>query len=231
MSKMSLVICLLILGFGGLWALKFYAAPEPWAEHSAEAKLAPTQEQEQAPLALENALENAYVFPKALGIAPFALIDQNQQPFTEVQLQGKWSLFFIGFTSCPDVCPTTLNKLSAAYGALSAIAPLQIIFLSVDPARDTPDKLLSYMNFFNPDFKALTGEQAQIFPLSRSLGLTYAMVGDGENYQVDHSAGYVLVSPKGERVAVFKPAEALGQVPHIPNSALINDFRKIAAHH
>ena len=97
----------------------------------------------------------------------------------------------------------------------------------MDPKRDTPDKLLTYVNFFNPEFKAVTGEQTQIFPLTRSLGLTYAMVGEGENYQVDHSAGYVLVSPQGTRVAVFKPAVTLGKTPQILNEALISDFDKI----
>lgn len=218
MPKTILIICLLIFGLGGPWVVKYYSSSESRADAE------PAQEM-RAPLALESAV----VFPKALAIPPFALVDQHNQPFTQAQLQGKWSLFFIGFTFCPDICPTTLNKLSAAYPELSAIAPLQVIFLSVDPARDTPDKLLSYMNFFNPEFTALTGEQAQIFPLSRSLGLAYAMVGEGEHYQVDHSAGYVLVSPQGKRVAVFKSTVELGQVPHIPNSALIADLRKIVA--
>ena len=85
------------------------------------------------------------------------------------------------------------------------------------------------MNFFNPEFKAVTGEQTQIFPLTRSLGLTYAMVGEGENYLVDHSAGYVLVSPQGTRVAVFKPTATLGKPPQVLNEQLISDFGKIVA--
>ncbi|MGL5487623.1 MAG: SCO family protein [Shewanella sp.] len=197
-----LVIAILLIGLGGLLAVKF-TPPKPVE------------------------LQSGFLFPNAFGLAPFELVDQHQQAFTNANLTDQWSLFFIGFTYCPDICPTTLNKLAAAYPELKKIAPIQVVFLSVDPKRDTPDKLLSYVNFFNPEFKAVTGEQTQIFPLTRSLGLTYAMVGEGENYQVDHSAGYVLVSPQGTRVAVFKPTAALGQAPQVLNEALIRDFAKI----
>lgn len=199
-----LVIAILLIGLGGLFAVKF-TPPKPVE------------------------LQSGFLFPNAFGLAPFELVDQHQQAFTNANLTDQWSLFFIGFTYCPDICPTTLNKLAAAYPELKKVAPIQVVFLSVDPKRDTPDKLLSYVNFFNPEFKAVTGEQTQIFPLTRSLGLTYAMVGEGENYQVDHSAGYVLVSPQGTRVAVFKPTAELGQAPQVLNEALISDFAKIVS--
>ncbi|MCG9965637.1 MAG: SCO family protein [Shewanella sp.] len=199
-----LVIAILLIGLGGLLAVKL-TPPKPVE------------------------LQSGFLFPNAFGLAPFELVDQHQQAFTNANLTDQWSLFFIGFTYCPDICPTTLNKLAAAYSELKKVAPIQVVFLSVDPKRDTPDKLLSYVNFFNPEFKAVTGEQTQIFPLTRSLGLTYAMVGEGENYQVDHSAGYVLVSPQGTRVAVFKPTAELGQAPQVLNEALISDFAKIVS--
>lgn len=199
-----LVIAILLIGLGGLFAVKL-TPPKPVE------------------------LQSGFLFPNAFGLAPFELVDQHQQAFTNANLTDQWSLFFIGFTYCPDICPTTLNKLAAAYPELKKIAPIQVVFLSVDPKRDTPDKLLSYVNFFNPEFKAVTGEQTQIFPLTRSLGLTYAMVGEGENYQVDHSAGYVLVSPQSTRVAVFKPTAELGQAPQVLNEALISDFAKIVS--
>ncbi|MGL6122745.1 MAG: SCO family protein, partial [Shewanella sp.] len=178
MQKRILVIAILLFGLGSLLAVKFNP-PKP----------------------IE--LTSGFLFPQAYELTPFELVDQHNQAFTNASLQGKWSLFFIGFTFCPDICPTTLNKLAAAYPDLNKIAPLQVVFLSVDPQRDTQDKLLTYINFFNKEFKAVTGKQTQIFPLTRSLGMAYAMVGEGENYQVDHSAGYVLVSPQGTRIAVF----------------------------
>lgn len=204
MQKNMLIIAILLIGLGGLFAVKFNP-PKP----------------------IE--LDNGFIFPQAFEIAPFELVDQHNKAFTNADLQGKWNLFFIGFTFCPDICPTTLNKLAAAYPELNKIAPIQVVFLSVDPNRDTPEKLLTYVNFFNTEFKAVTGEHTQIFPLTRSLGLAYAMVGEGDNYQVDHSAGYVLVSPQGTRVAVFKPTAALGQPPQILNNELISDFGKIVS--
>ncbi|MCH1929951.1 SCO family protein [Shewanella sp. A25] len=202
MKKRILVIVILLIGLGGLISALYERS------HPVE-------------------LQSGFIFPEDLDIVPFELVDQHQQPFTNANLQGKWSLFFIGYTFCPDVCPTTLNRLAAAYPELSKIAPLQVVFLSVDPKRDTPDKLLTYVNYFNADFKAVTGEQTQIFPLTRSLGLTYAMVDDGDSYQVDHSASYVLVSPLGTRVAVFKSTPSLGKPAQILNETLVNDFAKI----
>ena len=181
---------------------------------------------------IELELSTSYVFENLRLLAPFELSDQYGNRFTNANLMGKWNLFFIGFTSCPDVCPTTLNKLSAAYPELLKIADnTQVIFVSADPARDTQVKRLDYINFFNRDFKAVTAEHSHLFPFSRDLGFTYAMVGDGENYQIDHSASYVLVSPNAEKIAVFKTKAQPGENPQILNSELIEDFAKIVSNY
>jgi protein SCO1/2 len=102
-------------------------------------------------------LATSYVFEQPRTLAPFTLADQYGNPFTNQSLQGKWSLFFIGYTACPDVCPTTLNKLAAAYPKLQAISDtFQIVFVSADPERDTQIKRLDYINFFNKEFKAVS---------------------------------------------------------------------------
>ncbi|MBR9728073.1 SCO family protein [Shewanella intestini] len=177
-------------------------------------------------------LATSYLFDTPRTLAPFSMTDQYGNAFTNQQLLNHWTLFFIGFTSCPDVCPTTLNKLNAAYPALQQIDPrIQVVFVSADPARDTQTKRLDYINFFNKDFKAVTAQHPSLFPFSRDLGFTYAMVGDDENYQVDHSASYVLVSPKGEKYAVFKTQMTPGNPPQIINSQLIADFQKITHFH
>ncbi|WOT05418.1 SCO family protein [Shewanella youngdeokensis] len=179
-----------------------------------------------APKALQ--LQTSYEFPSPQAIAPFTLTDQHGNTFDNADLLGQWNLFFIGYTSCPDVCPTTMGKLTAAYPSLSDEAALQIIFLSVDPKRDSTDTLLNYANFFNPEFIAVTGAHNQLYPVTRSLGFVYAMVGEGENYQVDHSASFALVSPKGEKVAIIKPkSDTPGKLPQIKNSALIHDVKAI----
>ncbi|ACA84470.1 SCO family protein [Shewanella woodyi] len=178
----------------------------------------------------EPELATSFIFPTAKKLAPFSLKDQHGNLFSNSQLADKWSLFFIGYTSCPDVCPTTMGKLSAAYPELLKDIDLQIIFLSVDPQRDTQEKLLAYMDFFNPEFTAITGEHAQLFPLTRDLGFVYAMVGEGENYQVDHSASMALISPEGRKVAIIKPKSSTpGTLPQILTKNLISDIGKIVS--
>ncbi|MGS0674044.1 SCO family protein [Shewanella sp. 0m-4] len=174
------------------------------------------------------ALQTSFEYPSPQPLAPFSLTDQRGNTFTNADLNGKWSLFFIGYTSCPDVCPTTMGKLTSAYPSLAQDKDLQVIFLSVDPQRDSSSTLENYMRFFNPEFVAITGEHKQLLPVTRSLGFVYAMVGEGDNYQVDHSASFALVSPKGEKVAIIKPkSEIPGQLPQIKNRDLIHDVNAI----
>ena len=195
---------LVLLGLGGMTAIQFGA-------NTAEPELT-----------------TSFLFPAPKKLAPFTLKDQHGNTFSNTQLANKWSLFFIGYTSCPDVCPTTMGKLTAIYPALLKDIDLQVIFLSVDPQRDSQDKLLAYMNFFNPKFTAITGEHSQLFPLTRDLGFVYVMVGEGDDYQVDHSASMALISPKGYKVAIIKPKSAtLGTLPQILTTDLISDIRQI----
>jgi protein SCO1 len=174
-------------------------------------------------------LSSGYLFEQPRGLAPFSLEDQSGAEFTQADFAGKWSLVFVGYTSCPDVCPTTLSKLAALFPKLQAVSkvPVQVVFVSADPARDTQQKRLDYINFFNSEFKAVTAPHAKLFPFSRDLGFAYAMVGDGDDYQVDHSASYVLVSPKGEKFAVFKPKPVLGQMGQIDHKELLADLEQI----
>ncbi|ABV89317.1 SCO family protein [Shewanella pealeana] len=174
------------------------------------------------------ALQTSFEYPAPLPLAPFSLTDQRGNSFSNTDLLGKWSLFFIGYTSCPDVCPTTMGKLSSAYPKLTDKAELQVIFLSVDPQRDSTETLENYIKFFNPEFIAVTGEHSQLFPVTRSLGFVYAMVGNGPDYQVDHSASFALVSPQGEKIAIIKPkSSSPGKLPQIKNSDLIHDVNAI----
>jgi len=201
------VIALVIVGLGSFTAIQFQSTTE-----------------EEGLLALSH----SFIYPTPKILPPFELIEQHGNPFSNTDLVGKWSLLFIGYTSCPDVCPTTMAKLTAAYPELLKSADIQIIFLSVDPQRDTQEKLLNYMDFFNPEFIALTGDHTQLFPLTRSLGFVYVMVGEGENYQIDHSASMALISPAGERVAIIKPkSSSPGTLPQITSHALISDIHQI----
>lgn len=180
--------------------------------------------------------EYALHYQQARAISPFEFTDEDGLPFTNKQLQGKWSLVFFGYTSCPDVCPMTLQKLHFIYDELTAIASnSQVILVSVDPNRDTVEKLSQYIAYFNPQFKALHAGHEVIFPFSRSLGMMYAITdnstasGDNESYWVDHSASLALVNPAGKLEAIFKPEQEVGKVPHIDSEKLISDYQKIVA--
>lgn len=160
----------------------------------------------------------------------FSMVDQHGAVFKNEQLLGKWSWVFFGYTSCPDVCPTTLQELNFVYDELKAIDKnAQVLLVSVDPQRDTVEKLSQYIAYFNKEFIALTADHSVLFPFARNLGLMYAISDDkrDENYLVDHSASIVLVNPEGKIAAIFKPEHELGQLPIISGDNLVSDFAKI----
>jgi len=178
--------------------------------------------------------EYALHYQQPRTISDFTFEDELGLPFQNEQLLGKWSLVFFGYTSCPDVCPMTLQKLHFIYDDLTAIAQnSQVVLVSVDPKRDTREKLAQYIGYFNPNFKALRAEHDVLFPFSRNLGLMYAITDnstdDNEAYWVDHSASLVLINPEGKVEAIFKPEQEVGEVPHIDNEKLLSDYQKIVA--
>lgn len=173
--------------------------------------------------------EQADYYPAGRDINPFTLTDADAQPFTPANLTGHWSFLFIGYTYCPDVCPTTLADLRSVYPALKKIAPTsQVVFISADPQRDDSARLKSYTAFFEPEFKAATAPHSALFPLVRNLGLVYSIVeGDRKDYLIDHSASIVLINPEGKLVATFRPKVAPGEVPHVDMQTMAADFARI----
>lgn len=166
-------------------------------------------------------------YPQSRALAEFTLVDHNGEVFTNANLKGQWTLAFLGYTYCPDICPTTMAGLNQIYPKLAAIKgnfPVKVLFVSVDPNRDSPERLQQYISFFNQAFVAVTGEHAQLFPLARSMGMMYAIADSTEdpNYLVDHSASVVVINPEGEVVGRFKPELVPGQLP-------ISDADKILA--
>jgi protein SCO1/2 len=145
-------------------------------------------------------------------LAPFTLTDQDGRPYTQDALQGHWTLLFAGFTHCPDVCPTTLALMAQLHGRLG-VAPerLELLFLSVDPERDTPERLKTYTAHFGAGLRGVTAPAAQLDALCANLGLAYIKVPgarDGD-YTVDHSAALVLLDPQGRVAAYFQPPHRL----------------------
>ena len=131
---------------------------------------------------------------------PFHLIDQNGAAVDERILNGKWTAVFFGYTYCPDVCPTTLATLAQAIERLGPGAKtFQVVFISVDPGRDTPAQLKAYLS--SPAFPkgviGLTGSPAQVAAAARAYRVYYRKAGDGPGYSVDHTSIVYLMDPKG----------------------------------
>lgn len=169
------------------------------------------------------------LYPQARALPDFQLVDHNEQAFTTDDLMGHWSLVFVGYTYCPDICPTTLAELKNVYPDLQKIPtgiPIQVVLMSVDPKRDTPERLNEYINFFHPDFIAVSGEHAQLFPLVRAMGMMYSMSESTDNpdYLVDHSSSIVLVNPQAQVVGRFKADFVAGKLPISEGQKILDDM-------
>jgi protein SCO1/2 len=145
-------------------------------------------------------------------VSGFHLVDELGHPFTERNLQGKASLVFFGFTHCPDVCPTTLAKLRQVRKA-APIAGLQVLFVTVDPQRDTPDLVGKYTHAFDPSFIGLTGDPQELARMMAGFGVASLRVDlPGGDYTMDHSAAVFLVDAEGRIVGVFTPPFDVGRL-------------------
>lgn len=141
-------------------------------------------------------------------IGELRLTDDQGRAFTLDALRGHFSLVFPGFTYCPDVCPTTLATLAKVRQDLDAKGlPLQVVFLSVDPGRDTPARLHQYVQHFDPGFVGVTAPEAQLQPFAAKLAIAYAKV-EGETpeaYSIDHSATIALIDEQARIVGYLTP--------------------------
>ena len=131
---------------------------------------------------------------------PFTLTNQDGQVVTEKILEGKWSLVFFGFTYCPDYCPTTLGVLNAVQERMGDKArDLQILFVSIDPERDTPQMLKDYLSSdgFPDGVIGLTGTPEQVAQAAKAYRAFYQKVGEGEGYTMNHGLTVYLMGPDG----------------------------------
>jgi len=173
----------------------------------------------------QSANESYQLLKKPLAIKPFMLSNQDGEPFDLDALKNHWSMIFIGFTTCPDVCPVTLANLEAVRAEMSLrVSPKRIpriIFLAVDPARDRP-VLKEYLAYFHPEYIGLSGAVDQIDSLIKSLNAFYRLDkqgSDDDDYDVVHTAFVSIINPQGQMVAKLSPpfyphktAESLNQL-------------------
>jgi protein SCO1/2 len=152
----------------------------------------------------------------------FVLTGDNGQPYTNQNWQGHWTIVFAGFTTCPDVCPTTLTLMKGVFADLGPLASkAQMLMLSVDPERDTPEKLAQYVHYFSPTFTGATGSNAELDKLARAMSFVYEKIPGAtpSTYTMDHSAALMLVNPKGQLAGFFT-------APH-QRAALVADLKTI----
>ncbi|MBI3560216.1 MAG: SCO family protein [Gammaproteobacteria bacterium] len=144
-------------------------------------------------------------------IVGIKMTDQWGQPFTEARFKQHWTFMFFGYTQCPDVCPTTLLLMKQVWEKLPVAAKQsptpQMVFVSVDPDRDTQEKLKDYVSYYHPDFIGVRSNHDNLDVLTNQLGVLYGYE-DGsspKDYTVLHSAQLVLIDPNGSMRAVFSP--------------------------
>jgi len=149
------------------------------------------------------------MLPSPKPLPEFELISFGGSPFTRGNLEGKWHLVFFGYTYCPDICPTTLTRYAQVMNRLQEQPEIaektRVLFVSVDPERDTPQRLEEYVKFFNPDFLGATGDPAQIAALAKVLALFYQQhePDANGNYLIDHSAAVAIIDPEARLVGYF----------------------------
>ncbi|MBX3519608.1 MAG: SCO family protein [Xanthobacteraceae bacterium] len=142
--------------------------------------------------------------PSSVG-GPFQLVDQNGKTVTDADFRGKPFLVFFGFTHCPDICPTTLFEVSEVFNRLGADAEkVSAIFITVDPERDTPEKLKLYLSSFHPRIFGLSGTNEQIEAVKKAYYVYAKRVPlEGGGYTMDHTAIVYLMDKNGKFIAPF----------------------------
>ncbi|MFA5959379.1 MAG: SCO family protein [Tatlockia sp.] len=142
-------------------------------------------------------------------IEPFTLTSTENTPFSNENLKGQWTLVFFGFTNCGYLCPTTMGELGKMYRRLEemSVKPLpRVVMISVDPERDSLEKLHHYVRAFDAHFLGARGEDAIIKQMTREMGIAYSKIPNEKNstyYEIEHSGAVMLFNPKGELSAFF----------------------------
>lgn len=158
-----------------------------------------------------------YVLPRPRALDAFELVDETGAKFVPRDFGGRWSFLYFGYTYCPDVCPLTLVELEEVKKKLAERVPaaaVSVYFVSVDPDRDTPERLREYVTYFDPQFHGLTGDSAQIAALANAVGAVYfVQPGQSEkSYLVSHSSNITLLDTSGGLRAVFTAPHVAAQV-------------------
>ena len=178
-----------------------------------------------------NAMERFHgtILNKTRVIAPFSLMGTDHQAFSNDRLKGQWTLVFFGFTNCGSICPTAMAQLAKMYRLLEkkAITPLpQVVMISVDPERDSLDKLDAYVKAFDPHFYGAVGDDKSMHKLTQEMGIAHTKVAlrdkpNSKDYDIEHTGTILVFNPNGELNAFFT-------MPH-QASLLAADYQLLTA--
>jgi len=155
----------------------------------------------------ETRANGLFLFDTPRDPGEFSLIDHDGSPFTREDLIDQWTLIFFGFTHCPDICPTTMAELAELKAQLvgTEASDARVVMLSVDPARDTPERLAQYVPYFHADFIGVTGDFTDILSFAQRLNAPFRKVREPDGaYQMEHSANVMLMNPRGDYHGFFR---------------------------
>ena len=171
--------------------------------------------------------QTATVLPEPRPLADVRFVDETGREAHLADFKGNFTLLFFGFTNCPDVCPLTLSLLAEVRRDLATRAPRlapRVLFVSVDPNRDTPERITAYLNGFDPEFVGVTAPDAELQPLLQALGVAVEKhEHGGENYNVVHNSAIYVLDPNAQWIAVTTG-------PHDPK-VVASDYLRIRQRH
>ena len=154
-------------------------------------------------------MQTVRMFPQVRAIPDFALQSADGKLINKATLSKHWTVVFLGFTHCPDICPTTLadlSKVQKIWETLPSETRPRVLFISVDPERDTPKAIAEYAAFFHKDTLTATAQEPALTEFVQSLALVYAkMPLENGDYTMDHSATIVVLNPQGNEVGIIRP--------------------------
>lgn len=215
-NRQTLLVLLAALAAGlGLWAAQVAFGPAPGPS--------PATPEPAGPAVDPASLQAVSLFPQPRLLPAWTLDQSDGTPLDGAELSGRWTLVFLGFTHCPDVCPTTLADLARAQKAWEPLPEARrprVLFVSVDPARDTPAKSGEYAAYFHPATLAATAREPALQQFASSLGMVYMKVETEGGYTMDHSNALVLIDPQGRQAGLVRP-------PFVP-AAIAADLARLA---
>lgn len=194
-SKRLVVLCkVAILAGAILTALVLAGTRLPWLLSRPNAAAAPPE--------LRNVL-----LPSPNPLRAFSLRDDSGRRFDLDRLRGHWTLMFFGYTSCPDICPTTLVTLRDLAGRLDPNDDVQYVFVTVDPSRDDLRQVGEYLDYFHPGFIGVSGESAEIQAFMKQLNVMAVRetAEDSDTYTIAHTSSIMLIDPEARLLGTFSP--------------------------